>query len=132
MLSDYGARDDSWESSGQQDQPVKSVNPKGNQPWIFFERTDADASVLWLSDVKSQLIEKDPGAGKDWGQEEEATEAEVVGWHHQLNEHEFQQTLGDTAVHGVQRVRHNLMTEQYMHIWFQNVVLFSVFLWLKL
>ena len=132
MLSDYGARDDSWESSGQQDQPVKSVNPKGNQPWIFFERTDADASVLWLSDVKSQLIEKDPGAGKDWGQEEEATEAEVVGWHHQLNEHEFQQTLGDTAVHGVQRVRHNLMTEQYMHIWVQNVVLFSVFLWLKL
>ena len=132
MLSDYGARDDSWESSGQQDQPVKSVNPKGNQPWIFFERTDADASVLWLSDVKSQLIQKDPGAGKDWGQEEEATEVEVVGWHQQLNGHEFQQTLGDTAVHGVQRVRHNLMTEQYMHIWVQKVVLFSVFLWLKL
>ena len=120
MLSNYGARDDSWASFGQQeDQPFKPVNPKGNQPWIFFERTDADVSVLWPSDAKSQLIEKDRDAGKDWGQEEEATEVEVVGWHHQLNGHEFQQSLGDTAVHGVQRV--NLMTEQYMHIWIQNV-----------
>ena len=47
MLSNYGARDDRWASFGQQeDQPFKPVNPKGNQPWIFFERTDADVSVL--------------------------------------------------------------------------------------
>ena len=57
--------------------------------------------MLWPPDAKSQLIEKDCDAGKDWGQEEEATEVEVVGWHHQLNGHEFQQSLGDTAVHGV-------------------------------
>ena len=47
MLSNYGAGDDRWASFGQQeDQPFKPVNPKGNQPWIFFERTDADVSVL--------------------------------------------------------------------------------------
>ena len=49
---------------------IKPVNPKGNQPWIFIGRTDAEAPILWLPDVKSQLIGKDPDAGKDWGQEE--------------------------------------------------------------
>ena len=55
---------------------IKSVNPKGNQPWIFIERTDAEAEALILgpSDAKSQLIGKDPDAEKDWGQEKkEAT-----------------------------------------------------------
>ena len=54
---------------------VKSVNPKGNQSWIFIERTDAEAEAptLWPSDAKSQLIGKDPDAGKDWGQEEKGT-----------------------------------------------------------
>ena len=65
---------------------------------------------LWLPDVKSLLIGKDPDAGKDWGQEEKGvTEDEMVGWHHLLNGHEFNQTLGDSegqeawlaAVHGV-------------------------------
>ena len=71
MLSNYGARDDRWESFGQQeDQPFKPVNPKGNQPWIFFERTDAEAPLFWPPDAKSQLFGKDPDAGKDWGQEE--------------------------------------------------------------
>ena len=51
---------------------IKPVNPKGNQPWISIGRTDAkaEAPILWPSDVRSWLIEKDPDAGKDWGQEE--------------------------------------------------------------
>ena len=59
--------------------------------WIFIGRTDeAEASVLWPSDVKSQLIGKDADAGKDWRQEEKgSTEDEVVGWHHWLDRHEF-------------------------------------------
>ena len=61
---------------------IKPVNPKGNQPWIFTERTDAEAEapILWPPDAKSQLVGKDPDAGKDWGQEEkEKTEDEMVG-----------------------------------------------------
>ena len=68
---------------------IKPVNPKENQLWIFIGRTDAktEAPVLWLPDLKSQLIGKDPDAGKDWGQEEKgATEDEMVGWHHQKNQ----------------------------------------------
>ena len=49
---------------------IKPVNPKGSQPWIFIGRNDAEAPILWPLDVKSQLIEKDPDAGKDWEQEE--------------------------------------------------------------
>ena len=78
---------------------IKPVNPKGNQPWIFIGRTDAEdeALLLWPPDVKSQLIEKYPDAGKDWGQEEKwATEDEMVGWHHWLNGHDFEQTPGDS------------------------------------
>ena len=61
---------------------IKPVNPKGNQPWIFIRRTDAEAEapILWPPDVKSQLTGKDPDAGKDWGQEEKGmTEDEMVG-----------------------------------------------------
>ena len=75
---------------------IKQVNPKRNLPCIFTGRTDAVAPILWPSDVKSQLIGKDPDVGKDWGQEEkEATEDEMVGWHHQFNGHELGQTLGN-------------------------------------
>ena len=49
---------------------IDPVNPKGNQPWIFTGRTDAEAPILWPPDAKSQPIGKDPDAGKDWGQEE--------------------------------------------------------------
>ena len=52
---------------------IKQVNPKGNQPWIFIESTDAEAPILWSPDVKSQLTEKDSDAGKDWGKEEKGT-----------------------------------------------------------
>ena len=64
---------------------IKLVNPKGNQPCIFTGRTDAEAEapILWPPDVKSQLIGKDPDAGKDSGKEEKGnTEDEMVGWHH--------------------------------------------------
>ena len=77
---------------------IKTVNPKGNQSWIFTGGTDveAEATMLWPLDVKSQLIGKDLYAGKDWRQEEKGTtEDEMVGWHHQLNGHQFVQTLGD-------------------------------------
>ena len=76
---------------------IKPVNPKGNQSWIFIGRTDAEAEapVLWPPDVKSWLIGKDPDAGKDWRQEEKGTtEDEMVGWHHWLDGHEFEQALG--------------------------------------
>ena len=51
---------------------IKPANPKGNQPWLFIGRTDAevDAPILWLPDAKSQLIGKGPDAGKDWKQKE--------------------------------------------------------------
>ena len=60
---------------------IKLVNPKGNQLWIFFGRTDAEAEapILWPPDAKGWLFEKDPDAGKDWGQEENgAAEDEMV------------------------------------------------------
>ena len=76
---------------------IKPVSHKGNQPWVFTGRidTEAEALVLWLPNEKSQLIGKDPDAGKDWGQEKGMTEDEMAGWHHQLNRHESEQTLGD-------------------------------------
>ena len=77
---------------------IKPVNPKGNQPWIFIGRTDAEAEalVLWLFGAKSWLVRKDPDSGKDWGQEAKgATEDDTVGWHHWLNGHEFEQTPVD-------------------------------------
>ena len=76
---------------------VRPANPKGNQPWIFIGRTDAEAEapIFWPPDAKSWLIGKDPDTRKDWGQEEKrATEDEMTTWHHQLNGHEFEETLG--------------------------------------
>ena len=75
---------------------IKPVNPKGKQPWIFTERTDADAEaeapILWPPDAKSWFMRKDPDARKDWRQERED---KMVGWDHRLNGHEFEQALGD-------------------------------------
>ena len=78
---------------------IKPVNTKGNQPWIFTGRTDAEAEapILWPPDAKSWLIGKDLNAGKDWRQEDNRMkEDEMVGWHHRLNGHEFEQALGDS------------------------------------
>ena len=79
---------------------IKPVNLKRNQSWIFIGRTDAEdeAPIIWPTDVKSRLIGKGPDAGKDWGKEEKgSTEDEMVGWHHQLNGYEFEQTPGDSG-----------------------------------
>ena len=72
-----------------------AINPKGNEPWIFIERTDteAEAPILWPPDVKGQLIGKDPDAGKDWRQEERGWQR--MRWHHQFNGHDFKQTPGN-------------------------------------
>ena len=72
---------------------IKLVNPKGNQPWIFVRRTDAEAEalILWPPDVRNWLFGKDPDEGKDWKWEETGmTEDEMVVWHHQLDGHEFE------------------------------------------
>ena len=73
----------------------KPVSAKGNQSWIFTGRTDAEAEtpILWPPDVKSWLTGKDSDTGKDWRQEK-GTEDEMVGWHHRLNGHEFEQAPG--------------------------------------
>ena len=97
---------------------IKQVSPKGNQPWIFIGRTDAEAPILWPPEAKSQRMGKDPDAGKEWGQEEKGTtEDEMVGWHHRVNGHGFEQTLGDGEGQGSlacrsQRVWHDWATEQ--------------------
>ena len=75
---------------------IKPVNSKGNQPWIFIGRTDAEAPIVWPPDAKSQLIGKHCDAGKDRRQEEKgATEDKMFGWHHQLNGHKFDQAPGE-------------------------------------
>ena len=69
---------------------IKPVHPKGNQPWIFIGRTDAEAPILWPPDVRGWLNGKDPDAGIDWRQEEKGTtEDEMAGWHHWLNGREL-------------------------------------------
>ena len=77
---------------------IKPVNPRVNQLWLFTGRTDAEAEapILWPPDAKDQVIGNNPDAGKDWRQEEKGmTEDQMVGQHHQLDGHEFEQTLGD-------------------------------------
>ena len=72
---------------------IQPIHPKGNQSWIFIGRTDVEAETptLWPPDAKNWLIWKDPDAGKDWRREEKGTtEDEMVGWHHQLDGHEFE------------------------------------------
>ena len=72
---------------------IQPVHPKGNKSGIFIGRTDAEAEtpILWPPPVKNWFIGKDPGAGKDWRWEKKGTtEDEMVGWHHQLNGHEFE------------------------------------------
>ena len=76
---------------------IKPVNPKRNQPWIFTGRTAAEveAPIFWLPDAKNWLIGKYADAGKDGRQEEKGmTKDEMVGWHHWLDGHEFEQALG--------------------------------------
>ena len=93
MLKDCGAWEDSWKSLGQQGDQTSQSQRKSNlnihwKDWC---------SLLLHFDAKSQLSGKDPTAGKDWGHEDKGmTEYEMVGWHHRLDGHEFEQTLGDS------------------------------------
>ena len=82
---------------------IQPVHSKGDQPWLFFGRTDAKAEtpVLLPPHAKNWRIGKDSDAGRDWGQEEKGmTEDEMAGWHHQLNGHEFDWTPGDGGGQG--------------------------------
>ena len=76
---------------------IQPVHPKGDQSWVFIGRTDVEAEtpILWPPHAKSWLIEKDPDAGMDWGQEEKGkTEDEMAGWHHRLDAHEYEWSPG--------------------------------------
>ena len=98
---------------------IKLVNPKGNQPWIFIGRTDAEAPILWPHDAQSHFTDtgKDPDTGKDWGQEEKrTTEDEMVGWHHQLSEHEAEQTPGDSEGRGARRATVHGVTKRCIRL----------------
>ena len=91
MLLNCGVGEESWESLGLQGDPT---SPSwGDQSWVFIGSTGAEAEtpILWPPDVQNWLIGKDPDAGKDWRWKEKGmTETEMVGWHHQLNGHEFE------------------------------------------
>ena len=72
---------------------IQPDHPKGNQPWIFIERTDAETKtpIFWPPNEKNWLIWEDSDAGKDWRWEEQGmTEDEMVEWHNRLNGHEFE------------------------------------------
>ena len=110
---------------------IQLVHPKGNQSWIFIVRTDAEAEIpkLWPPDGKNWLIGKDPDAGTDWRQEEKGTiEDKMVGWHHWLNGHEFEQTQGGGEGQGSlvcchpsgHRVRHDWVTEPQQPVTHRN------------
>ena len=101
---------------------IRPVNPKGNQLWLFIERSDAEAEVpintlaAWCEE-QSWLFGKDPDAGKDWRQEEKGmTEVEMIGWHHRVNGHEFEWTrelvmdreAWHAEIHGVAKSRTRL------------------------
>ena len=102
---------------------IKPGNPKWNQPWIFTGRTEAEAPIDWPPDAKNWFIGKDPDAGEDWKQEEKAvTEDEMAGWHHRLNEHEFESTLGDSEGQG----RLTCPWGRKSWTWLSNWTLFSV------
>ena len=95
MLLTGGIGQDCWESLACK--KIKPVYPKGDQSWIFIGRTDVEAEtpILWPPDTKNWLIGKVSDAGKDWRQEEKGTtEDDMLGWHHWLNGHEFEQAPG--------------------------------------
>ena len=101
MLLNCGVGEDSWESLDSKD--IQPVHPKGKQCLMFIGRTDVEAEtpILWPPDVKNWLICKDSDAGKDWRWDEKrAREDEMVGWHHRLNRHEFEQAPGDGEEQG--------------------------------
>ena len=82
-----------WTARKSNQSILKEINPEHS--------LEAEAPMLWSPDAKSQLIGKEPDAGKDWRQEEKGTtEDEIVGWHHWLNRHEFEKAPGDSEGQG--------------------------------
>ena len=127
MLLNCGVGEDSWDYLDCKE--IQQVHPKGNQSWMFIGGTDAEAEtpVLWAPDAKYWIIWKDPDAGKGWRQEEKGmTEDEMVGWHHRLNGHEFEQAgswwwtdkLGMLESRGSQRAGHS----EQLNWWVQILV----------
>ena len=115
---------------------IKPVNPKGDQSWLFIGRTEAKAEtpIHWPSNAKNSLIGKNPDAGKDWRQKEKGTiEGEMVGWHHWLYRHEFEQApevgdgQGSLACYSPWCGRESNMTEQLN--WTEYLSQISIF-WL--
>ena len=104
---------------------IKLVNPKGNQPWIFIGRTDAEveAPKLWSPDEKSQLIGKDPDAGKDWRQKQKGTADDEIGSitnSINISLSKLQELVKDrkawrAAVQRVRRFKYDLVIEQQQH-----------------
>ena len=94
MLLNCRVGEDYWKSLGHKE--IISVNPKGNQPWIFTGRTDAEAEAQYFDHLMQRANSgKDPDAGKDWRQEEkEVIEEEMVGWLCWLSGHKFEQASG--------------------------------------
>ena len=92
MLLNCGVGEDS--ESPLDCKEIQPVNPKGNQSWIFIEKTDVETEtpILWPPDLKNWLIGKAPDARNDWRQEKGMTEDEMIVWHHWLNGHEFEST----------------------------------------
>ena len=85
---------DPWTARSSNQSSLMEIKPE----YSFIGRTDAEVEtpILWPPHVKTWLIGKDPEAGKDWRQMEKGTtEDEMVGWHHWLNGHEFEQALRD-------------------------------------
>ena len=81
-----------WTARRSNQSILKEIHPEYSLEGLMAE---AEIPILWPIHVKTWLISKDPNAGKDWRQEKGMTEDEMVGWHHWLNGHDFEQALGD-------------------------------------
>ena len=117
---------------------IQPIHPKGDQPWVFIGRTDAEPEIpiLWPPDVKSWLIGKDPDAVKDLRWEEKGmTEDEMIVWHSWLNGYEPEQTPGVSGGHGGLACcspwghKESDMTEQlnWLTEWMNGLVVFTTF-----
>ena len=123
---------------------IRPVNPKGNHPWIFIGKTDAEAPILWPPNVKNWLTGKDPDSGKDRRLEEKGTtEEQMIGWHHWLNGHKFEQAqemvknreAWHAAVHGITKnqtwlsnwtITFLLWVQSTRTLWVQSQICLSV------
>ena len=108
---------------------LKEISPDYSE-WTLeelnIERTDAEAEapILWPPDVKNWLTGKDPDAGKNWRQEEKGmTEAEMVGWHHQLDKTRVWASSGCCWWTGKPRVLQSMGSQRVRHDWATKLIL---------